>query len=392
VLTAALEAIGDHDSPVRARLLANLAGELFYGEWDRRVELSEQAVTMARRLGDPHTLAQVLIPVLRTLRHPSTLAHRLDLVTELAELAEQLGDAHVAFSTAWYGIGAALEAGDTVLAQGRLADVTRLADDLAQPALRWVVAIPDITLTVLAGRVHEGERMAHQMLEVGTSAGYPDAQVFFVAQLVTIRTVQDRLGELEALVTKIIAQHRGVRWAWQTLLALIHCQRGHVDEARLLFEKLATDDFANFPYDIHWLTGMALSAEVCAELGDAPRAAVLARLLAPYADQFVAAGPVSCFGSVARYLGRLAATMGRLDEADTHFATAATAHTRIGAPAWLARTQLDWAALLLTRQHHGDVQMATDLLDQALTTARQLDLNTLEQRAVTLSTTRQCHD
>jgi tetratricopeptide (TPR) repeat protein len=245
------------------------------------------------------------------------------------------------------------------------------------------VAIPDITLTVLAGRVHEGERMAHQALEVGINAGYPDARVFFAIQLITIRIVQDRLGELDALVTKIVTQHHGL-WTWQAALALIHCQRGHLDEARLVFQKLAADDFTNYPYDILWLTGMALSAEVCAELDDAPRAAVLAHLLAPYADQFVTAGPVGCFGSVARYLGRLAATVGRLDEADAHFAAAAAAHTRIGAPAWLARTQLDWAALLLTRQHHGDIQTAARLLGQAQATARQLALNTLERRAATL--------
>jgi hypothetical protein len=91
-----------------------------------------------------------------------------------------------------------------------------------------------------------------------------------------------------------------------------------------------------------------------------------------------------CLGSVARYLGRLAATLGRLDEADAHFAVAAAAHTRIGAPAWLVHTQLDWADLLLTRQGPGDVQMAVKLLDQALATARKLDLSTVQQRASTL--------
>jgi tetratricopeptide (TPR) repeat protein len=374
VLTAALGAIGEHDSPVRARLLANLAGELLTGEWDRRVELSKQAVTMARRLGDPPTLAQVLVPVLRALRHPSTLAERLGLVTELAELAERLGDANVGFSAAWAGIDPAVEAGDTILAQRHLADATRLADDLAQPAV----------LTVLAGGVHEGERLAHQGLEAGISAGYPAARLSFAAQLLAIRMVQGRLGELEALVAEFVTR-RPDQWAWQAALALIHCEldRRRV-EARSVFQKLAADDFASRRYDVNWLTGMTLSAEVCAELGDVPGAAVLSRLLAPYADQFVTPGPLACLGSVARYLGRLAATLGRLDEADAYFAAAAAAHTRIGAPAWLVRTQLDWADLLLTRQGHGDVQEAVKLLDQALGTARQLALSAVEQRAVTL--------
>ncbi|MGH3962560.1 MAG: ATP-binding protein [Pseudonocardiaceae bacterium] len=383
VLTAALAAIGDDDSPVRARLLANLAGVLFTGEWDRRVELTDQAVTMARRLGDLPTLAQVLVPVIRTLRHPSTLAQRLGLVNELAELADQLGDANVAYSAALTGIGVALEAGDTVLAQRRLTDATRLADNLAQPALQWMVSISHATLTVLAGRVHEGERLAHQALEAGVNAGYPDARLFFGAQLLAIRILQGRLGELEAPIAEFVAQHPVV-WGWQAALALCHCDLNRWDEARVVLQKLTADDFASRPYNVNWLSGMALSAEVCAELGDVHGAAVLSRLLSPYADQFVTSGPVSCYGSVARYLGRLAATMGCLDEAGAHFAAAAAAHARIGASAWLALTQLDWANLLLTRQGHGDVQMATELLGQALHTARQLTLSTIEQRTVTL--------
>jgi class 3 adenylate cyclase/tetratricopeptide (TPR) repeat protein len=380
VLTAALTAIGEDDSLVRARLQANLAGMLLISEWERRVELSEQAVVMARRLGDLPTLAHVLVPVLRTLRHPSTLTQRLGLVSELIELAEQLGDADVGFSAALYGIGAALEAGDTVLAQRRLIDATRRADDLAQPALRWVVAISHATLTVLAGRVHEGERLAHQALEVGISAGYPDALLFFGAQLLAIRIVQGRLGEFKSQIAEFVTQHPGL-WAWQASLALCHCELNHWNEARMVFQKLAADGFASRPYDVNWLPGMAFSAEVCAELGDVPSAAVLSRLLAPYANQLVTTGPVACFGSVARYLGRLAATVGSLDEADTHFAAAAATHARIGAPAWLARTRLDWASVLLTRQGHDDVQVAIKLLDQALDTARQLALNTLERQA-----------
>ncbi|MGH3807500.1 MAG: ATP-binding protein [Pseudonocardiaceae bacterium] len=382
VLTAALDVI-DEDSPVRARLLANLAGELFSGEWDRRVALSRQAVTMARRLGDLATLAHVLIPVLRTLRHPSTLGQRFGLVIELAELAEQLGDANVAFSAAWYGIGAALEAGDAVLAQRRLDDATRLAGDLAQPALRWIVAVPHAALVVLAGKVHEGELLARQALEMGISANYPDARMFFAMHLLVIKAVQCRLGELEELVSEVIVQCPD-QWGWQAALALAHCEFGRRVEARAVFDKMATDDFASLAYDVTWLSGMALSAELCAELGDGCAAAVLYRLLTPYADQFVAAGNGLCLGSVARYLGRLAATMGALDEANAHFAAAAAAHTRSGAAAWLIRTQLDWAVLLRTRQDDGDIEVAAEQLGQVLVAARQLALSTLERRAVRL--------
>jgi hypothetical protein len=255
VLTEALEAIGDQDSPVRAKLLGNLAGELFSGEWDQRVELSEQAVAMARRLADPATLAQVIVPALRTLRHPSTLAqHCLDLI---AELAARLGNADAAFSAAWYGVPAALEAGDMVLAQRHLADATHLADDLAQPALRWVVAIPKITLTVLAGRLEEGEWLARQVLAEGNRNNHPDSRVYFAGQLLAIGVVQGRLSHLETLVTECAVQY-SVQWVWQAILARVYCALGRVDDARRALATLAASDFAQLPQDVTWLTGMVL--------------------------------------------------------------------------------------------------------------------------------------
>ncbi|MGH3785664.1 MAG: ATP-binding protein [Pseudonocardiaceae bacterium] len=383
VLTAALAAIGDDDSLVRARLLALLAGVLGTGEWDRRVALTEQAVAMARRLGDLPTLAQVLVPVFRTLRHPSTLAQRRELADELAKLAEQLGDAHIAYHAALAVIGVALEVGDTALAQHHLTSLTRLADDLAQPALRWMVAISHAAATVLTGRLHDGERLAHQALEVGANAGNPDARLFFGAQVLAIRIVQDRLGDLEALTTELIAQYPDI-WGWQAALALCHCNRNRWDEARVVFQKLTADGFTGRPYNVNWLPGMVLSAEASAQLGEVRAAADLIRILSPYADQLVTSGSVGCYGSVAHYLGRLAATMEHLDEADAHFAAAAAAHSRIGAPAWLARTQLEWAQLLLIRQRQGDAPMVARLLSQARDTARELHLSTVEQRTISL--------
>ncbi|MGH3875078.1 MAG: ATP-binding protein [Pseudonocardiaceae bacterium] len=383
VLTAALTAIGEDDSLVRARLLANLADMLGTSEWDRRVELSTEAVAMARRLGDPPTLAQVLVHVFRTLRHPSTLAQRRELVDELTELAAQLGDANVAYSSALTSIGVALEAGDIAQAQHRLTSVTQLADDLAQPALRWMVAVSHAALTILAGRLHEGERLAHQAREVGDSAGNPDAGLFFGAQLLAIRIVQGRLGDLEAIAVDLVNQYPDI-WGWRAALALCHCHLDCRDEARVLFQKLTADGFTGRPYNVNWLPGMVLSAEACAQLGDVHTAATLSGLLTPYADQFVTSGPVSCYGSVTHYLGRLAATMESLDEADAHFAAAAAAHARIGAPAWLAHTQLEWAQLLLRRQRRDDVPMAARLLGQARVTARRLGLHTMEQRTIIL--------
>ena len=88
--------------------------------------------------------------------------------------------------------------------------------------------------------------------------------------------------------------------------------------------------------------------------------------------------------SVSHYLGMLATTLGRFEDAARHFATAAARHETIGAPTWLARTRLEWARMLLSRRQVGDVDQARELLGQALDTARDLGLANIERRAVQL--------
>jgi hypothetical protein len=59
--------------------------------------------------------------------------------------------------------------------------------------------------------------------------------------------------------------------------------------------------------------------------------------------------PATMEGALARPIARLAALVGRPDEADELFREALDAHQRWPAPYWIARTQLDWAEALLAR-------------------------------------------
>ena len=70
-LEAAAAALPPDDSALRARVLSTLALELtFDADWDRRLSLSDEAVAMARRVGDPNALAHVLAT--RLCRHAPT--------------------------------------------------------------------------------------------------------------------------------------------------------------------------------------------------------------------------------------------------------------------------------------------------------------------------------
>ena len=106
-------------------------------------------------------------------------------------------------------------------------------------------------------------------------------------------------------------------------------------------------------------------------------------LLRPHAGRAVSIGPgVICLGSAARYLGLLAATLGRFDAAEAFFEEALKQNTAMGARPPLARTQFDYAQMRLQRGEAKarDHERARELAAEALTTASELGMPELSMR------------
>lgn len=384
VLERALEAVGDGDSPTRARLLANLALELIWaGERERRFRLSDEALGMARRLGDAATLAHVLVNRAFAIGTPDTLEERLANGSELLSLAEQLRDP-VMSSRAWsVRFRAAMEASDVEEADRCLQATEQSSAELGQPALRWLARMHRAGRALLAGHLAEAERLILEALELGRIAGQPDAPLLFVFQQFQVRFEQGRVDEALSELLDVAASFPRLRLTWATL-ALGWSELDEEEKAREAFEELAGSNFTGLPLDTTWLRGMTDCAAACAWLGDHQRAALLYDLLSPYASQVPVVGLGIVAGSVSHYLGILATTLGRFDGAEAHFATGASTHARIGASTWFARTHLEWARMLLTRREPGDAERARDLLSEAVATAREFGLGNVERRAVAL--------
>jgi DNA-binding CsgD family transcriptional regulator len=76
----------------------------------------------------------------------------------------------------------------------------------------------------------------------------------------------------------------------------------------------------------------------------------------------------------------LAATMAHWQDAEQHFEEALAMNANMGARTWLAHTQHDYAAMLVARNQPGDAEQAAALLQDALSTARELGMRALEAR------------
>ena len=382
-LRAALEAVGEGDSLPRARLLATLGLELAW-EHDAgpRLALSEEALRIARTLGDLETLAHVLLARDYTITAPENAAERFAATTELLTIADGLGDPVAASRALSLRFKAAMELADVAEAERSLARNQKLVAELGQPTLIWAALHHHATLRLLREEIDAEESM-EAAYEFGVSARRPSMDVFKLAQQYWLLQERGRSGELESTFRQFVEQtdYPMIKAGY----AIISSENGQRGRAARLFDELAATGFAHPTNNVAWLHFHGFCAILCTRLGRRDCVPVLKSRLAPWGDQLIAAafaGWIS--GPVTYHLGLLATTAGEWDEAESYFAAAATTQERIGAPTWLARTRVEWARMQLTRAEPNDADRAHDLLRQALTTARERDLSKLERDAVAL--------
>jgi tetratricopeptide (TPR) repeat protein len=382
MLEAALDALGPAETVVRARLLATLAVELVYaGDRGRRYVLSAQALAIARRLDEPRTLAHVLLARVVAIWGPATVAERLALTAELLDLAGRIDDAVLVCSCCWHRFTAAIEAGDEAEAERCLERAESLAAELGQPTMRWLTTILQVCRDLTMGSIARSEHVAAEGYELGRSAGHPDATLYYGIQRFNVRFERGDLADMAEDVERIAAANPGVA-SLRATLALVYGETGQLDKARSVFEQLV-DQLGDAPREASWPRAVAQAAIVCARLGDRQRAEILLELLLPYRGQMICTG-VSWVGSVAHYVGILEAVLGRFDDADASLADAEAAHARVPAPAWLARTRLERARILLARGGPGDSDRARELLGKALDAARRYGLSSVERSVTAL--------
>jgi tetratricopeptide (TPR) repeat protein len=376
-LEEAIAAWHGRDGSLHARALVRLAMAMLFGNPVRRSHLLTNGVAMARRVGDEDALRAVLVGLLSGYEARFDCEGRLEIATELVRLAEAARDLEaLAVGRLWRCVHL-MECGDLAGSVSEVAALEEAADELRQPTWQWHVVLVRAIHELAAGTLAEAERIIERAAELGNSLLKTDAvKAYHVGQMLYLGLLRGNPDPVP--YRSVFGTHPDP--VSLSPLAWAYCEIGQLDEARKLLEALSVDDFAVVRGDLLPVVAAVHLSEAAAALGDAERAAALARILAPHARHWIVWAEGIPLGPTALPLGLLARTMGCLDEALAHFEFAVAESRRTGARPYLARGLYEQAVLLRVRDAAGDASGAAALLAEADAVAEAIGMDGLRRK------------
>ena len=253
-LESAIELAGESQLERRATLLSLLSLELIWaGDLERRLELAEQALELARESGDERSVAFVLWRRFNPTALPETLDQRTADMAEMREIADRLGDPYLRFFAALYSSTEAFERGDRALLDSEVGTLREIADELGQPVPRWSARWIEAVKALLAGHLDRAEELVEEAAQVGSDSGQPDALTFYTGQLQQVRWAQDRADELEEIFVQGVEDNPDLS-PYRAILAWTYCDMDRTDEARALLDPVAAGGFEEIPKEMLWLS------------------------------------------------------------------------------------------------------------------------------------------
>jgi DNA-binding SARP family transcriptional activator len=376
-LQDALQELGDHAHALRSRMLARLAIELYYAPGRGRAgPLAHEAVTLARTAGDPDALLAALSARHVALWTPEGLNDRLAVAEEMIALAERTERPEQELQGRNWLCADLWEAGEIERFERETDEHGRLAARLRLATYGWYEPLWQAALAALRADWDRAQDLVAEAEETGGRAGDRNAPLFASGLRLAMRLARHEFAAEDLALAERHVRESPASSAWRCLRCWFAAQAGNREQANADLDWLAADEFARLPRDANWLPALFELTEAVCLLGDRTRAQQMHRLILPFRDQHISAmrGTVS-WGSAECTLGRLAGAAGDLDQASRHYERALALERRWSARAWLVRTRVRYAELLIVRDAPGDREAATDLAREAVAQARAVKLS-----------------
>ncbi len=365
LLRSVLADLPTTDDPVRAKLLADLAIEIQYtGDAESMFTLGDQALAMARRLGDDETLAFVLTQRIGAIRFAERLDEQLGDLVELIRLSRTIGDPHAEFLAVFRSVFVYLQLGDRAGFERVVEQVREQCPRLGQRdlELRWFRVEEEAAW--LHGDLDAAEYWLDRFLSTSAELGQ-QTQTFatYTGEAAKVFSARGRPEEGVPLYERL-ALYRKVE-GFRAGLAVMLLESGEPERARDIYDELMELGPANLSRNPAYLHTLGFLASLCADFGDLAGAPSIEATLLPYRDLWIESGS-NVYGPASHFIARLADLQGDAARARELFADAHERCAAMDAPILGAWNQVAWAA---SAARTGDEATATALLDAATAVA-----------------------
>lgn len=380
LLERALEGLGDADPALRALLLSSSAAALFYTPHEeRRQQLLQQAVSIARELGDGPLLARVLYMRVMVDSHPSRAQAQLAACHELVALTLAHPESGLQLEAHNARALCALGVADRLGAQRDFRRVSELSQELGTHDAQVRAELWELFQALWEGRLGEVERLARRSL--ATSEGDVTQRSLLMARMMVVRYLREGTSSGELALARALLDTYPHAVGTRCTLASTYAVVGEHEAARREFDIVAEDDFARLPRGAFWLTELNALADAAHTLDDPARALLVYQQLEPFGDHIALYGwEAFAGGPVATQLGMLCTTLRRFDDAERWFRRGHMLCTSIGARLFAHLTEYEHASMLLRRGRKHDLERAASLCQHARAFASRRGLGLLTQR------------
>jgi DNA-binding NarL/FixJ family response regulator len=377
-----LEHLPEDSAALRARVQASLARAYRKAaEPDLAAEAFKNSISLARECGDPGVLLDCLRKGAWTVgRNPAGVQLGLQISYETLELARCHGPPEAVIDALTDIVFQLCDMGEIAESQRVLKKLKADALQARQVHILNVVSGFETATAILQGRWSEALSGAREALSQVSLQGVYGLEGRFAFQMFAIRKAQGTLEEVADTATHIMESSNDSQF-WAPGQILLHCELNQFRQARTALEQLG--DLGKLPRDDLYGAALVFLAESCSKLRDIPRCKQLFTLLAPYRGLNVTLAGNLMFGAASGYLAMLAAIIEIKSEARALFGEAILLNKSMRAEPALARTQADYARMLLSSNNEADHAHAGRLIAEAIHAAKRLllkpVLNSIEE-------------
>jgi len=132
--------------------------------------------------------------------------------------------------------------------------MTRIAEELRQPAQLWFAGVNRAKLALFEGRFDDADALIRAAFELGQQDWTANPRMAFDLQTYQLHRERGLLSEMVDVVERAVAEHPTYP-VWSYVLLDVDTELGREDRARPAFERLAAEGFPLY-LEMQWLFGV----------------------------------------------------------------------------------------------------------------------------------------